>query len=537
MEYTFYLPNKDGTEYQGTLNNNSLIIIGANGAGKSHLGAWIENRNVSHTHRIGAQRSLNFGDYIQQKSYEQSTNLLLYGKDKPEHNHNGRWSWDGTKYNYTASLLNDYEYVLSALLAKKSLQHEKYVMECKELEQQGKPHNSVPEMITDKLIRIWNNVFPHRDIRISDGKVTAIFKKDGQETEYKGRDMSDGERVVLYLIAQALSVPENKTLIIDEPEIHLHRSIMNRLWTAIEKERQDCLFIYITHDTQFAANHKEAKKIWVKSYDGTKWDWEEVVEAQLPEQLLLDILGNRKHVIFVEGTSDSYDTKLYSMIFKDYYVVACGSCTSVIMRTKAMNKTTQLHDLICYGIIDRDYRSDYEIEKLKEDNIFTLEVAEVENLFLVPEILDTVNSIMGYQDSDIVEQIKNYVINDRFLNEMHRQVCESVVAEIKYRLSTAEISNKNGEEAKAALDDIMSNLNYEELHRNTLENFASVYESKDYKKILKKFNRKELSKSVGHFWKMDNKEYCNFILRQFKTDKEQLLIEAISLYLPMQIPR
>lgn len=225
------------------------------------------------------------------------------------------------------------------------------------------------------------------------------------------------------------------------------------------------------------------------------------------------------------------------MIFKDYYVVACGSCTSVIMRTKAMNKTTQLHDLICYGIIDRDYRSDYEIEKLKEDNIFTLEVAEVENLFLVPEILDTVNCIMGYQDSDIVEQIKNYVINDRFLNEMHRQVCESVVAEIKYRLSTAEISNKNGEEAKAALDDIMSNLNYEELHRKTLENFASVYESKDYKKILKVFNRKELSKSVGHFWKMDNKEYCNFILRQFKTDKEQLFIEAISLYLPMQIPR
>jgi len=193
VEYSFYLPNKDGTEYQGRLNNNSLIIIGANGSGKSHLGAWIENRDINQTHRISAQRLLTFGDYIQQKGYEQSTNLLIYGKDKPEQNHNGRWTWDGTKYNYTSSLLNDYEYVLSALLAKRSLQYEKYIKECKELEQQGKSHNNVPEMITDKLIRIWKNIFPHRDISISDGKVTAIIRKDGEEIEYKGRDMSDGE--------------------------------------------------------------------------------------------------------------------------------------------------------------------------------------------------------------------------------------------------------------------------------------------------------------------------------------------------------
>ena len=101
----------------------------------------------------------------------------------------------------------------------------------------------------------------------------------------------------------------------------------------------------------------------------------------LPEQMLLDILGNRKPVIFVEGTVDSYDTKLYSEIFKDYYVIACGSYSSVITWTKAMRQTMQLHDLRCYGIIDRDYRTDYEIESYKADNIFTLKVAEVENLF------------------------------------------------------------------------------------------------------------------------------------------------------------
>lgn len=118
----------------------------------------------------------------------------------------------------------------------------------------------VPEMVMDKLTRIWGSVFPHRDIDFTDGKVSASFTHGGTPIKYKGKDMSDGERVALYLMCQALGVPANKTIIIDEPELHLHRSIMNRLWSAIEQERKDCLFIYITHDTQFAANHQQSQK-------------------------------------------------------------------------------------------------------------------------------------------------------------------------------------------------------------------------------------------------------------------------------------
>ena len=77
--------------------------------------------------------------------------------------------------------------------------------------------------------------------------------------------MSDGERSVLYLAAQVLCVPENKTLIIDEPEVHLHPSLMGRLWRALESARPDCLFVFITHDVQFAALHKDSPRIWVKS--------------------------------------------------------------------------------------------------------------------------------------------------------------------------------------------------------------------------------------------------------------------------------
>ncbi|MDR1748935.1 MAG: hypothetical protein LBR47_07730, partial [Spirochaetaceae bacterium] len=77
--FKYKLPKQDGTAIEYETDINSLIIIGANGAGKSKLGAWIEQQDMEGIHRVGAQRSLQFGDYIQLKSYEQAENLLFFG--------------------------------------------------------------------------------------------------------------------------------------------------------------------------------------------------------------------------------------------------------------------------------------------------------------------------------------------------------------------------------------------------------------------------------------------------------------------------
>ncbi len=535
-DYKYILPGENNNPVEHQVKCHSMIIIGANGSGKSQLGAWIEKNNPNDTHRIGAQRALTFGNYIQQKSYEQATNLIIYGQENPTGRHDNRWGWDGEKYNYTSSLLNDYENVLSALVALQIKEQQQFIKECKEREKEGKNHNMVPEMVMDKLRRIWKSVFPHRDIIIEDGRVLAGFERDGQYFEYKGRDMSDGERVGLYLMAQSLCVPSDKTIIIDEPEIHLHRSIMNRLWEAIEAEREDCFFIYITHDIQFASTHNNSKKIWVKGFDGTTWEWEEVQNSELPEQLLLDILGNRKPVLFVEGTHDSYDTKLYSEIYKDYYVIPCGSCSSVISQTKAMNSNAQLHNFKCFGIIDRDYRSDYEIEAYKEDNIFTLEVAEVENLFLTEELLQVVNSIMEFPDNSRIENVKKYISEERFRGEIDRQICEAVVSELKYRLSVANISKRNEEKAKETLNKLFEGIDYDAIKMEQMTKFECILERKIYKDVLRVFNYKSLSTSTGHFFELDNKAYRDFIVRQIRGKRASDIIDAIALYLPNEIP-
>lgn len=532
--YKYILPDKNNNPDEKETNYQSMIIIGANGSGKSRLGAWIEQNSLDKTHRISAQRSLTFNKYINLKPYEAAKNLLVYGQETPRENHDYRWNAHfNEKFNYIISMLNDYENVLSLLIAMQTKQQEEFIKDCKQKESQGEKHDKVPEMVLDKLKRIWNTIFSsHRIIDIKNGEVTTILN----DFKYEGRYMSDGERVALYLIAQCLCVPEGKIIIIDEPEIHLHRSIMDKLWTSIEAERKDCFFIYITHDTQFAATHKNSEKLWIKDYDGTNWNFEKIKDSNLPEQLLLDILGNRKPVLFVEGTSNSYDTKLYSEIYKNYYVIPCGSCSSVISQTKSMKMNEQLHNFKCYGIIDRDYRDDYEIDAYKEDNIFTLEVAEVENLFLTEELLKVINNILEFNDNSRIERIKKYIIEDRFAKEINKQICEAIVSELKFKLNTTSISKVNEEKAKETLGEAFKEISYDNIKTKQTEKFNKILDSHVYKDILKVFNCKSLSMSIGHFFNIDNKTYKDFIIRQMRGKSAENIINAIIPYLPKDIP-
>ena len=123
----------------------SIVIIGANGSGKSHLGAWIElNNKDKEVLRISAQRALSIPDVITVKSQESSWNKVVYGIET-EHNKNYKWNWGKQ---YTTRLIDDFESVLSAIFAIKNKENDAYVKECKLREAQGKEKGQVPRMIT-----------------------------------------------------------------------------------------------------------------------------------------------------------------------------------------------------------------------------------------------------------------------------------------------------------------------------------------------------------------------------------------------------
>ncbi len=538
MAFTYYLPDEQGEKVEYRTSNNAVVIIGANGAGKSKLGAWIEQQNFEAVHRIGAQRNLNFSENIPLKSYSQAEDLVFWGDD----GETGHWKntkgsrWDNGKA-YTTTMLNDFDNVLAALIALTNKENSDFVQECKKAEHAGNDKPHTPVTSTDKLSHVWDDVFPQRRLEYSDAKFMAAFNKNDAEVKYSSTQMSDGERAVLYLTSQVLCIPENKTLIIDEPEVHLHRSIMNRLWHSLEQKRPDCLFIYITHDTQFAAMHSNADKIWIKEYDGQNWKLEKIEGNDLPEDLLLDILGSRKNVLFVEGEKNSYDTQLYTAIYPNYYVIPCGSCSQVIARTKSFRSNQSLHHFEVYGIIDRDYRSDYEIQKLAEDHIYTIQVAEVENLFLVEELIRLMAEQFACDAEEVFQKVKKYVINQRFSHQIEKQICQNVVSDIKFRLSTAAISLKNEEEAKASLNTILEEIDFDTIKAEHEQKFRDVLANNDYLAVLRVFNEKSLSKSVGEFFGIRNNAYCSKVVALLHGDQHDAIVTSLLPYFPTEIPR
>lgn len=541
MSFTYWLPGVSGKRVDYTTDSNAVIIIGANGAGKSKLGAWIEQQDFIGVHRVAAQRNLNFKENTPLKNYTMASNGFLYGNEKEDdpvsHRKSGKWGWWGDNH-FTTTLVSDYDDTLAALLALKANEYDRFVNDCRAAETDGKTHPHTPVTVVDKLFAIWKDVLPERELILNDSKFYAVLRSGEQSTTYAANQMSDGERAVLYLSAQVLSIPENRIIIVDEPEVHLHRSIMNRLWSALEKYRPDCLFIYITHDTQFAALHTHADKIWIKDFNGTKWNFENISGSELPEELLMDILGSRKNVLFVEGERNSFDTQLYTQLFRKYIVIPCGSCTQVIARTKAFRNNPSIHDCNVYGIIDRDYRSDYEITKYKADGIYTLEVAEVENLFIVEELVRFMAEHMGKDADKVFSDISKFVITERFANQINGQICQAVVSEIKFQLSCAVISKKNDAEAQASLATVFNGIDYNAIKAKKESDFQSILASNNYADVIKVFNEKGIAtKCMGKFFEIDNKAYCSTIVALLKGKYFDEIATALAPYLPKEIPQ
>lgn len=528
--YTYYLPDSNGAPQPYETPVNSIIIIGANGSGKSKLGAWIESHDFEGVHRIAAQRNINFSERIPLKSYEEAESTVFYGSadDSSRRNKGPRWAWGK---NYTTTLLDDFNDVLAALIAQLNNENHRYVEDCKLAEKQGAEKPPTRESSLDKLLSIWNQAFPHRHLKMRDAHFTASVPESN--SDYSGTQMSDGERSVLYLVSQVLCVPENKTLIIDEPEVHLHPSLMGRLWSALENTRPDCLFIFITHDTQLAALHKNSDKIWVKSYNGTKWDWLPIPESELPEQLLLELLGNRKNVLFVEGANNSYDTQLYSALYPDFYVVPCGGCDQVISNTKAFASTTALHSLTAYGIIDRDYRSNEELQALNAKGIFSLKVAEIENLFLVEPVLRIAAERFACSDVEgSINSIKEYVIHQRFAGELDRQIGRAAISHLKTQLKGIEIDGADSLSISDSYTDAIAKINPKAELSALRARFEKILRVADYESVLGLFNAKGVSNSVGHFFGINDKEYRAKVIKMLRSDCAEKLLDALRPYVP-----
>lgn len=506
----------------------NFVIVGANGSGKSHLGALIERMHPNEVLRISAQRALNVPDRVNISDYNSSWNQLQYGTSIG-HNKANKW---GNDSDYTIRLIDDYNTTLSAVFSYQNEEEHRFYNESKDKVNQRQVVNIVPERITDRLTAIWNEVFPQRQLEFETAKVNALY----QGSRYQAKYMSDGERVALYLISQCLLAPNGMTIVIDEPEIHLHKTIMTRLWDTIERYCEDKYFVYITHDLDFASNRKDATIIWVKEFHGVNTIDFEILpnDESIPEGLMLEVLGNRKPVLFVEGEKTSFDFQLYKEVYKDRYVIPAHNCTKVIEFTKAFNseRIRNIHHLDVKGLIDRDYLSQNEIDAYAKEGVYTLNVAEVENLYLLEPLLRLVAEHLGLNPDEIADKVKCFVFKE-FSKELSTQLKELCSRQISFILQKFEKPKGDSpQELKDAITATVSKIDVDRIYSENKLMVDDILNKSDYQSLLFIYNRKSLSSRVSTFFGLANNKYPSLVLNLLKTNMREEILGVLRSLMP-----
>lgn len=380
----------------------SIVILGANGAGKTRLGVYIEDKfPIKYVKRITSHRSLSINDKLGAISLERALIGLDLGNPDVDPN-NGRY------YRYTnkpaVALVNDYDFVLQALFA----QDNKLATEHLNLHHEN-PNITPPDTILRKLKKIWKHLMPHRELIASDLTIKAKISNNPElnHEPYYGSEMSEGERVMLYLIGSVLLAPSHSIILIDEPELHLHKAILSRFWDVLEAERKDCAFIYITHDLDFVAARTTANKYAVYSYTPEpRWDIEEIIsDDDLPERLVNELVGSRQAVLFVEGKLNGVDATIYRSVYRDWLVEPVGGCQSVIHAVSTFAKKEKFHRLgKIYGCVDADARDANEITHLQTLNVHVLPVAEIENILTLRPIFLELAKALHFNEREALEK-------------------------------------------------------------------------------------------------------------------------------------
>lgn len=490
-------------EKLGYLDKN-LVAIGANGCGKTALAENIKRYVKTNCVVIGAQKLLLLPKFNSVLDTESSQKQLSeqQAKDKALRQPLD-YDRDENEHSIADDVADEFSAVINNLLAMHNAEIHKFANKIIEDNTTARE-----KTILEKVFDLWHQIMPHRSLTCPDG--INIMVHTNVNVEYPAYQLSDGEKVTLYLIADVMQTPANSYIVVDEPETYLHKSIVNKLWDMLENERKKdkCTFVYLTHNVDFAVS-RQAKKIWIKSYNpkaALKWDIYDIPDNDIPQELLLEILGSRRPILFCEGVKNKVtcsDAQIYEILYPQFTIKPLGSCRDVINYTRAFNS---IPNNICkaYGIIDADYRSPEKIKEYLANGIYTTNVSEIENLFLLEEFLKGMASWLHTHDSPDVcfDNIQKAVKKD-FTDHIDIQVSQYVSAKIDHFFKEEHLKEaKKKEDITTLYADFCANVHINEWITEREQQLRSI--SDNYAEIIKTYNNKGLQCHANNSFMIKN---------------------------------
>lgn len=456
----------------------SLIVIGANGAGKSRFTNVLVKDLAGTAVKISAVKAL----YVTAQRFDGLPGSIdsAYAKGLESKIFA---QTDTTEFDRLVTLLMHEEMV--NLIA--------YKVALSEL-QASENRPELPRTCLDGVIELWQELFPGNRVLLEGGKM--LFRREAEGDSYSPVRLSDGEQAVLYYIGATLRAMQGATIFVDSPTALLHPSVSGRLWDRLEALRSDCTFVYTTHDLDFASARSNAEVVWVRDYDATASTWDYSVlppESGLPDEVYLTIIGSRRPVLFIEGDDHhSIDSKLYPLIFPNHTVKALGSCNKVIEAVRSFNGLESFHHLDSYGIVDRDRRDKAEVDYLRGRRILVPGVAEVENILMLEEIVRTVAHHKCRDERKVFEKVKHSVISS-FQSELKAQAMlhtrHRVKRTVEYRID-GRFNNINSLEEH--MHELVDKINPRGLYEGFCREFRSYVAEDDYASVLRVYNRKTM---------------------------------------------
>ena len=213
-----------------------------------------------------------------------------------------------------------------------------------------------------------------------------------RDATYPINELSDGERSALLLGAAVVSEPKDTLFLIDEPERHLHRSIICPLLQAVFTARPDSRFLVATHELMLPLSFPDAEVLILRRciFEGStpaRWEADRTKAASaLSDELKTNIWGGRRQLLFVEGTETSLDAKLYRLLFPDVSVYPKSGRPQVVAAVEAVAVTAaeEFTWVKVRGLVDGDRTPSADKDDLRGRSVHSLESRARRRVVVLP---------------------------------------------------------------------------------------------------------------------------------------------------------
>ena len=148
------------------------------------------------------------------------------------------------------------------------------------------------------------------------------------------------------------------------------------------------------------------------------------------------------------------------------------------------------HQLDSRGIVDRDRRSDEEVEYLRKKNILVPNVAEIENLFMLEGVIRAVARHKRRNENIVFPKVKKRVI-EMFTRELKQQALEHVRHHVKHDVELRiDMKFRTISALEEHMVELVSEINPRGMYDQLCREFHTYEDNGDYASILRVYNQK-----------------------------------------------